>query len=121
MSDGSNKYNPSSPRDNDSDVGSPCLVRADAVASSQGHMFIGEEEAVGLLSERFDPEDECNGWGTGRKGIRPFDEREEVCVPDLGSYFEGFPDVDIEGRINICRTYASHLSASIRSVKKRKV
>ena len=55
MSDGSNKYNPSSPRDNDSDVGSPCLVRADAVASSQGHMFIGEEEAVGLLSERFDP------------------------------------------------------------------
>lgn len=86
---------PSVEQDNDDEVWDQ-LAMAVAEQAERGHMTHG----VKRPAERYEQEEE------------------EMELPDLDAFFDGYGFSNIE-RVQLCRTYANHLSARLRAVKKR--
>lgn len=118
MNNGSSNSNGSGLGDRDGNGGTFNLVRSTATTGDM--LLCQSEEDLEPLQEKFAGNDECNEWYPVSEKTIVGKKLEEIEVPDLSSYFDSFPNIDVDGRINVCRSYASHLAASIKAVKRRK-
>lgn len=82
--------------------------------------FIQQAQPLSLSDEE-NPFQTTSGPAHPAKRPRPnFDEEEEEdLLPLLSDFFADF-EVSVSDQISICRTFASHLAACVKSQKKKK-